>query len=216
MTIPELLLHHKRIPPTVLQSLLQYAETHYWETKDFHQVAQELEEFIHNLPSKENLDELWYVLIKLLFFAGDLRKLNEVYTSITVTSQGILGVRIFYALALTFQGHSEEGLRILSNIEIDTIDDPKIKIEALSIILFFYSIRRDQNKVDELYHKIIHLSETIPELTEREKAHLLPWAYIRKAYSIRGQTTRALHLLNKVQSELYIFPHRFFQIMTSL
>ncbi|MHA1995681.1 MAG: tetratricopeptide repeat protein [Candidatus Hodarchaeales archaeon] len=217
MSIPELLLHHNRIPPEVLQSLLQFAENQYWDTKDFHQIAQELEEFIHNLPSsEEHLDELWYILIKFLFFAGDLRKLNDVYTSITATSQGIPGVRIFYALALTFQGHSEEGLRILNNTNIDDITDSQVKIEALGISLFFHSIRRDQNKVDDLYHQIIHLSETIPELTERQKAHLLPWTYIRKAYSIRGQTTRALNLLNKVQTELNIFPHRFFQIMTSL
>ncbi|MHA1977737.1 MAG: tetratricopeptide repeat protein [Candidatus Hodarchaeales archaeon] len=217
MSIPELLLHHKRIPPNVLQSLLRFAENKYWETKDYHQVAQELEEFIHNLPSSEkNLDELWYVLIKILFFAGDLKKLNDVYTSITATSQGIPGVKIFYALALTFQGHSEEGLRILNSTNIDEITDPQVKIEALGINLFFHSIRRDQSKVDDLYNQIIHLSETIPELTERQKAHLLPWAYIRKAYSIRGQTTRALDLLNKVQTELNIFPHRFFQIMTTL
>ena len=217
MSIPELLLHHKRIPSEVLRSLLVYAEKQYWDTKDFHQIAQDLEEFIHNLPSsEENLDELWSVLIKMLFFAGDLRKLSEVYTSITASSQGIPGVRIFYALALTFQGYSEEGLRILENTNIDEISDPQEKLEALGIYLFFYSIRRDQEKVDDLFQEIIHLSETIPQLTERQKAHLLPWAYIRKAYSIRGQTTLALDLLNKVQSELNIFPHRFFQIMTSL
>ncbi|MHA1946730.1 MAG: tetratricopeptide repeat protein [Candidatus Hodarchaeales archaeon] len=217
MSIPELLLHHKRIPSEVLHSLLKYAENQYWDTKDFHQIAQDLEEFIHNLPSsEENLDELWSVLIKFLFFAGDLRKLNDVYTSITASNQDIPGVRIFYALALTFQGHSEEGLRILENTNINEISDPQEKLEALGIYLFFYSIRRDQNKVDDIFQEIIHLSETIPQLTERQKAHLLPWAYIRKAYSIRGQTALALDLLNKVQSELNIFPHRFFQIMTSL
>ena len=217
MSIPELLLHHKRIPSEILNLLLDYAEKQYWPTKDFHQIAQDLEEFIHNLPpSEENLEELWFVLIKILFFAGDLQKLNDVYTSITASNQGISGVRIYYALALAFQGHSEEALRIFNNTKFDEIKDPQEKLEALGIYLFFYSIRRDQKKVDEIYDEIIHLSETSPQLTERQKAHLLPWAHIRKAYSIRGQTTLALDLLNKVQSELHIFPHRFFQIMTSL
>jgi tetratricopeptide (TPR) repeat protein len=217
MVIPELLVHQKRIPSIIWTSLQEYAENQYWGTKSFEQIAIELEEFIHNLPPSENdLDELWYVLMKFLFFAGDLKRLNEVYASITATNQGIPGVRIFYALALIFQGHAKEALRILKNVNVDKIQTPQIRLEAMGITLFFYSIRRDQNKVDEIYHKIIHLSETIPELTEREKAHLLPWAYIRKAYSIRGQTTRAFDLLNKVQSELNIFPHRFFQIMTNL
>lgn len=220
MPISELVIHRRRIPQKHLTPLLRYAENHYWNTKDFHQIAQELEEFIHSLPSSEEkgdtLKELWYLLVKLLFFAGDLKKLSDVYASITATSRDIIGVQIFYALSLTFQGYSDEAYQILNQIKFDQIEDPMLRLETMGINLYFYSIKRDHQQVKDLYLQITHLAETIPELTEQMKAHLLPWAFIRKAYTMRGETTQALPLLKKCQSELNIFPHRFFQAMTTL
>jgi tetratricopeptide (TPR) repeat protein len=219
MPIPELNLHETRIPLNILTQLLHFSQDRHWKTKDFHQIAQELEEFIHSLPPsvlESTLTELWYLLIKLLFFAGDLKKLSETYTYIIAHNHNNVGVQIFYALGLVFQGYSEQASQILEQINSNQIEDPMLRLETMGIKLYYHSIKRAHQKVDDLFIQIIQLSQNLPELTESMKAHLLPWAYIRKAYSIRGETSQASSLLKKCQNELNIFPHRFFQALIAL
>jgi tetratricopeptide (TPR) repeat protein len=217
LLIPEMLLHENRIPQKQLSLLLRYSKDHNWATKDFHLIARELEEFIISLPeSEENVNELWYLLVKILFFSGNLKKLNEVYTSIIADNQEILGVTIFYALSLTFQGYSDEAAHLINRINLIKLNDQVLKIEIMGIILFYHSIKRDYKKVDSLYTQILQEINSLHELTEDQLSHLLPWVYIRKAYSIRGQKSTALKLLEKVQSDLLLYPHRFFQAMSIL
>ncbi len=217
MLIPEMLLHEKRIPAKQLSSLLRYSKDQHWNTKDFHSISRELEEFIISLPeSEKNVEELWYLLVKMLFFSGNLKKLNEIYTTISADNQEILGVTIFYALSLIFQGHSDEASQLINRINLNSLNDPVLKIEIMGIILFYYSIKRDNKQVDLLYSQILREINSSHELSEAQLSHLLPWVYIRKAYSIRGQKTKALKLLEKVQSDLLLYPHRFFQVMTIL
>ncbi|MHA1942667.1 MAG: hypothetical protein ACW97P_13270, partial [Candidatus Hodarchaeales archaeon] len=217
MLISEMLLHEKRIPDRQLSLLLRYSKDQHWNTKDFHSITRELEEFIISLPeSEKNVDELWYLLVKFLFFSGNLKKLNEIYTSITTDNQEILGVTIFYALGLVFQGYSDEASQLINRININNLEDPVLKIEILGIKLFHHSIKRDYKKVDSLFTEILQEVNSLHELTEDQLSHLLPWAFIRKAYSIRGHKTKALKLLGKIQDDLFLYPHRFFQAMTKL
>ena len=136
MSIPEILLHETRIPHKQLSLLLHYSKDQHWNTKDFHTISKELEEFIISLPeSEQNIDELQYLLVKILFFSGNLNKLNEVYTSIIADNHEILGVTIFYALGLIFQGYSEEASQLINRIKLNNLNDPALKIEIMGIKL---------------------------------------------------------------------------------
>ncbi|MFX0050397.1 MAG: tetratricopeptide repeat protein [Candidatus Hermodarchaeota archaeon] len=192
-----------------------FALENHWDIKDLYQISEELEEFISiHSPSEPDYSELVYLQVKLLFFSGNLLKLNDIYT-LTTASRNIPGVQIYYALGLAFQGHSKQGLEILNQIDSDIyMNDPFVKVEFLSIKLFIYSIKRKHLKVADYYSQIIDYCDSHIE-SEELKAHLLPWAYLRQAYTIRsrGKVIEALDLITKCQRDLNVFPHRFFQVM---
>ncbi|UCE14222.1 MAG: tetratricopeptide repeat protein [Candidatus Heimdallarchaeota archaeon] len=179
-------------------------------------MTQDLEEFINTRsPSEPNYSELLYLQAKFLFFAGDLEKLNDFFT-LTSASQNIPGVQLFYSLGLAFQGHSKEGLEILKQIDPKLYEnDLVVKLELLGVTLFIHSIRRDYFSVSELFFQISEISSQKSDIKAHTKAHLLPWAYLRQAYSIRakGQVFKALDLINECQRDLGKYPHRFFQSM---
>ncbi len=213
--VPELNLHLRRLPPNQVKDIVEFAITNHWETKDFHQIAQEFEEFIRTRPVNEpRYTELLYLQAKLLFFAGDLARLNNLFT-LTAATQNIPGVQVYYALGLAFQGHSKEGLEVLERINLDLYkNDSFLKLEILSATLFIYSIKRDYLAVSEFFNQIYKLVEK-NKITDEYKAHLLPWAYLRQAYSIRaqGKVFQAMELIESCYAGLRSFPHRFFQVM---
>jgi tetratricopeptide (TPR) repeat protein len=213
--VPELYSHLRRMTPDQAEILVNFALENHWDIKDFYQISEELEEFISkHSPSDPDYSELVYLQAKLLFFSGNLLKLNDIYT-LTAASRNIPGVQIYYALGLAFQGHSKQGLDILNQIDSEMyMNDPFVKVEFLSIKLFIYSIKRNHLKVAEYYSQIIAYCDSHVESAEL-KAHLLPWAYLRQAYTIRsrGQIVEALDLMTKCQRDLNVFPHRFFQVM---
>ncbi len=212
--VPELNLHLNRFAPDQRQDFIEFATSNHWETKDFHQISQELDEFIQSRPVDEH-SELLYLQAKLLFFAGDLAKLNDLFT-LTAAMQDIPGVQLFYALGLAFQGHTKEGLEILEHIDLDLYkNDHIVKLETMGAILFIYSIKRDYLTVSEYFFKIYNYFDSLREIPDELKAHLLPWAYLRHAYSIRaqGKIFQAIELIEKCYIDLQYFPHRFFQIM---
>ncbi|MFX1515908.1 MAG: tetratricopeptide repeat protein [Promethearchaeota archaeon] len=213
--VPELNLHLRRLAPNQVNDIVAFAKTNHWEIKDFHQITQEFEEFISTRPVNEpRYPELVYLQAKLLFFAGDLAGLNSLYT-LSAATQNIPGVQVYYALGLAFQGHSKEGLEILERIDLDLYkNDSLIKLEILSATLFIYSIKRDYLAVSELFHQIYKFID-VNKITDEYKAHLLPWAYLRQAYSIRaqGKVFQAMELIESCYNGLRSFPHRFFQVM---
>ncbi|MFX0122757.1 MAG: tetratricopeptide repeat protein [Candidatus Hodarchaeota archaeon] len=214
-SVPELNQHLRRLTPNQVKDIIEFSKINHWETKDFHQISREFEEFIHNrLVDEPQYSELLFLQAKLLFFAGDLAKLNNIFT-LSAATQNIPGVQIYYALGLAFQGHSKEGLQILERINLDLYEnDYFMTLEILSATLFIYSIKRDYLTVSEYFfqiHKLIK-SNTIPN---EIRAHLLPWAYLRQAYSIRaqGKVFEAMELIETCYAGLQSFPHRFFQVM---
>ncbi|UCE08105.1 MAG: tetratricopeptide repeat protein, partial [bacterium] len=213
--VPEINLHLRRLAPNQVKDIVEFAKTNHWEIKDFHQITQELEEFISTRPVNEpRYPELLYLQAKLLFFAGDLARLNNLFT-FSAATQNIPGVQVYYALGLAFQGHSREGLEILEHIDLDLYrNDSFIKLEILSDTLFIYSIKRDYLAVSEFFHQIYKFIEK-DKITDEYKAHLLPWAYLRQAYSIRaqGKVFQAMELIESCYAGLRSFPHRFFQVM---
>ena len=213
--VPELNLHLRRLAPNQVKDIVEFAMTNHWETKDFHQIAQEFEEFISTRPVNEpRYYELLYLQAKLLFFAGDLARLNNLFT-LSAATQNIPGVQIYYALGLAFQGHSKESLEILERMELDLYkNDSFIKLEILSTTLFIHSIKRDYLAVSEFFNQIYKFVAA-NKITDEHKAHLLPWAYLRQAYSIRaqGKVFQAMELIESCYAGLRSFPHRFFQVM---
>ncbi|MFX0014853.1 MAG: hypothetical protein ACFFB2_00365 [Promethearchaeota archaeon] len=214
--VPEFNLHLMRLTPNQVKDIIEFAKSNHWETKDFHQISQELEEFIHTRPSDEpKYSELLYIQAKLLFFAGDMSKLNNLFT-LTAATQNIPGVQLFYALGLAFQGHSKEGLEILNHIDLDLYEyDHVLKLEILGATLFIYSIKRDYLTVSDYYYQIYNLIDSKSEISHEIKVHLLPWASLRQAYSIRaqGKISKAMELIDSCYLDLQSYPHRFFQAM---
>ncbi len=214
-SVPELNLHLRRLSPNQVKDIVDFSKSNYWETKDFHQISHEFEEFIQNrLVDEAKYSELLYLQAKLLFFAGDLAKLNNLFT-FSAAIQNIPGVQLYYALGLAFQGHSKEGLEILERIDLDLYEnDYFIKLEILSAFLFIYSIKRDYLAVSEYFFQIYNFIDS-NKVADEIKAHLLPWAYLRQAYSIRaqGKIFKAMELIDSCYSGLRSFPHRFFQVM---
>ncbi|MFX0170731.1 MAG: tetratricopeptide repeat protein [Candidatus Hodarchaeota archaeon] len=213
--VPELNLHLKRMTPNQAKILIKYGIKQHWDIKDFYQISEELEEYIilHS-PPEPDYSELIYLQAKLLFFSGNLLKLNDIY-ALTAASRNVLGVQIYYALGLAFQGHSKQGLDILNQIDSEMfMNDSFVKVEFLNIKLFIYSIKRNHLKVADYYSQIIAYCDSHIESAEL-KAHVLPWAYLRQAYTIRsrGKVVEALDLITKCQRDLNVFPHRFFQVM---
>ncbi|UCG01676.1 MAG: tetratricopeptide repeat protein [Candidatus Heimdallarchaeota archaeon] len=211
--VPELSLHLRRLTSDQAKEIIEFSRVNHWETKDFHQISREYEEFIQDRRVDEpKYSELLYLQAKLLFFAGDLAKLNDLFT-LSAVSQDIPGVQLYYALGLAFQGHSKEGLEILEHIDLDLYDS-FIKLEILSVTLFIYSIKRDYLAVSDFFYQIYnHLDSK--EFTDELRAHLLPWAYLRQAYSIRaqGKVFEAMELIETCYTNLRSYPHRFFQVM---
>ncbi|MHA2202606.1 MAG: tetratricopeptide repeat protein [Candidatus Hodarchaeales archaeon] len=201
--------------PNQVKDIIDFSTSNYWETKDFHQISHEFEEFIQNrLVDEAKYSELLYLQAKLLFFAGDLVKLNNLFT-LSAATQNIPGVQLYYALGLAFQGHSKEGLEILERIDLDLYEnDHFLKLEILSATLFIYSIKRDYLAVSEYFFQIYNFIDS-NEVADEVRAHLLPWAYLRQAYSIRaqGKIFKAMELIDSCYSGLRTFPHRFFQVM---
>lgn len=214
LQVPELGFHLLRLAPNQIKDLLVFAKANHWETKDFHQISHELEEFIsHRSPSEPEYSELLYIQAKFLFFAGDLVKLNDLFT-LTAAIQNVPGVQIFYALGLAFQGHSKEGLEILEHIDLES--DPIVKLEKMGVTLFIYSIKRDYLTVSDYFHQLYNYFTTSTELSEELKAHILPWAYLRQAYSVRaqGKISQAIELIeNCFNNHLQSNPNRFFHVM---
>lgn len=214
-SVPELNLHLRRLSPNQVKDIIDFSTSNYWETKDFHQISHEFEEFIQNrLVDEAKYSELLYIQAKLLFFAGDLVKLNNLFT-LSAATQNIPGVQLYYALGLAFQGHSKEGLEILERIDLDLYEnDHFLKLEILSATLFIYSIKRDYLAVSEYFFQIYNFIDS-NEVADETRAHLLPWAYLRQAYSIRaqGKIFKAMELIDSCYSGLRSFPHRFFQVM---
>jgi tetratricopeptide (TPR) repeat protein len=214
-SVPELNLHLRRLSPNQVKDIIDFSTSNYWETKDFHQISHEFEEFIQNrLVDEAKYSELLYLQAKLLFFAGDLVKLNNLFT-LSAATQNIPGVQLYYALGLAFQGHSKEGLEILERIDLDLYEnDHFLKLEILSATLFIYSIKRDYLAVSEYFFQIYNFIDS-NEVADEVRAHLLPWAYLRQAYSIRaqGKIFKAMELIDSCYSGLRTFPHRFFQVM---
>jgi len=214
--VPELNLHLKRLTPNQVNDIVEFAMTNHWKTKDFHQISQELEEFISTRPVNEpQYSELLYLQAKMLFLAGNLEKLNNLFT-LTTATQNVPGVQLFYALGLAFQGHSKEGLEILEHIDLDQYEnDHVVKLEILSATLFIYSIKRNYLTVSNYFNQIYNSIASISGVSNGTKAHLLPWAYLRQAYSLRarGKIFEAMELIDSCYNHLQSFPHRFFQIM---
>ena len=214
--VPELNLHLRRLTTNQVKDLIEFALVNHWETKDFHQISQELEEFISTRSSSEpKFSELLYLQAKFLFFAGDLAKLNDFFT-LTAAMQNIPGVQLFYGLGLAFQGHSKEGLEILKQIDLDLYkNDHIVKLERMGATLFIYSIKRDYLAVSEYFFKMYNYFDSLNDVTDELRAHLLPWAYLRQAYSLRaqGKISQAIELISQCQHDLHDFPHRFFQVM---
>ncbi|MHA2226503.1 MAG: hypothetical protein ACXAC8_14935 [Candidatus Hodarchaeales archaeon] len=214
--VPEIRLHLQRLSDAQVKELGEFAQLNHWELKDFHQISQDLEEFIlSRSPSESENSELYYLLAKILFFAGNLDKLNELFT-LTAAIQNIPGVQLYYALGLAFQGHSKEGLEILEQIELNlNNEDYIIKLETLGAILYIYSIKRDYLTVSEYFYQIYNYFDQHDELSDEIKAHLLCTAYLRHAYCVRsqGKIYKAMELIEKSYRDLQKFPHRFFQVM---
>lgn len=214
--VPELNLHLRRLTTNQVKDLIEFASVNHWEIKDFHQISQELEEFISTRSSSESkFSELLYLQAKFLFFAGDLAKLNDLFT-LTAAMQNIPGVQLFYGLGLAFQGYSKEGLEILKQIDLDLYkNDHIVKLERMGATLFIYSIKRDYLTVSEYFFRMYNYFDSLNDVTDELRAHLLPWAYLRHAYSLRaqGKISQAIELLSKCQHDLHDFPHRFFQVM---
>ncbi len=213
MNLSEVSLHLKRLTPELELKLTEMAKNSHWEIKDYEQLAHDLNEFIRVTNSSD--PELYYLLAKLLFFNGSLDELNDLYTLVAAI-QTAPGLEIFYALGLAFQGYSSEAMDLLREINVDNlINDPLLWMETKGIILYIHSIKRDYRMVKILFDEIISFSNNLPAEFGHLKAHALPWALLRQAYSIRakGEITDAMALIARCNQDLKSFPHRYFQIM---
>ncbi len=214
----ELQLHLKRLSNPLSLNLEKYVIENQWETKDYSLIIEDLEVFLSTLSStEEKYSELLYLMAKFLFFSGQLDKLNDLYIQYASLEE-IHGIQIFYALGLSFQGHALQGLEIIDQV-YTTLDenDTALYLETLGIELFIHSIKRDYKKVTDIF-KIV--KQTLNEkefLTREEKAHILPWAYLRYAYTLRaeGEINSAMNLITECGEYLQDFPHRFFKVMAA-
>ncbi|MFX0086509.1 MAG: tetratricopeptide repeat protein [Candidatus Hodarchaeota archaeon] len=209
-------MHLKRLSKPILHELKKFIIANHWETKDYIQIATELDSFISSIsPVEDTYNELLYLLAKLLFFSGQLNKLNELYTH-SASFSYISGVHIFYALGLSFQGHSKQALEVIeqSYLEISE-NDIILYLESLGIELFIHSIKRDYKKVHEIFKEIEHILTKNKTISNEIKAHILPWAYLREAYTLRaeGNISSAMNLISECTNFLHEFPHRFFKVM---
>ncbi len=216
LIMSEIHLHLERLSKPILHELKNFIEANHWETKDYIQIATELDSFISSIsPIEDTYNELLYLLAKLLFFSGQLKKLNELYTH-SASFSYISGVHIFYALGLSFQGHSKQALEVIkqSYLEISE-NDIILYLESKGIELFIHSIKRDYNKVHEIFKEIEHILTKDKTISTEIKAHILPWAYLREAYTLRaeGNISSAMNLISKCTNFLHEFPHRFFKVM---
>lgn len=216
--ISELQLHINRLSNSITLDLEKCIIDNQWETMDYTLIVEELEGFINSRsPSEETYNELLYLMAKFLFFSGQLNKLNDLYIQSAPLSE-IQGVLIFYALGLSFQGHSQQGLDILSQVykNLDE-NDIVLYLETLSVELYIHSIKRDYKKVTELFHLFQQKLNSNKDLKREEKAHILPWVYLRNAYSLRaeGKISSALDLISECGDYLREFPHRFFKVMAT-
>jgi tetratricopeptide (TPR) repeat protein len=215
LRVPELEINLPRLSDMLQEAILNYSRENHWETLDFHQLAASIENFIISRdPTEPQYEELLYIQAKLLFYAGDLMKLNDLFT-FSVPQVSHVGVEIFYALGLSFQGHTREALDIINKLQFELLeDDLVLLLESLGITLFIHSIKRNYVKINAIYLKIksILLSHTV---SEEIQLQLLPWANLRQAYSIRarGQIHQAIKLLNQTLDDLVIFPNRYFHSM---
>ncbi|MHA2075749.1 MAG: tetratricopeptide repeat protein [Candidatus Hodarchaeales archaeon] len=214
----ELQFHLKRLSNPLSLNLEKCVIENQWETKDYFLIIEDLDVFLTTCSStEETFNELLYLMAKLLFFSGQLDKLNDLYIQYASIEE-IHGIQIFYALGLSFQGHSQQGLEIIDQV-YNTLDenDTALYLETLGIELFIHSIKRDYKKVTGLFKKFqVTLNENVT-LTREEIAHILPWAYLRNAYSLRaeGQITSAMDLITECGEYLRDFPHRFFKVMAA-
>jgi tetratricopeptide (TPR) repeat protein len=216
LIMSELQLHLRRLSKPILHELKKFIIANHWETKDYIQISKELEQFINSIsPIEETYNELLYLLAKLFFFSGQLNKLDELYTQ-SASFSDISGVHIFYALGLSFQGHSKQALEVIeqSYLEINK-NDNVLYLEALGIELFIHSIKRDYKKVHEIFKEINEIATKNKVISDKIKAHILPWANLREAYVLRaeGHISSAMNLISECTNSLNEFPHRFFRVM---
>ena len=216
--ISELQLHFNRLSNSITLDLEKCIIDNQWETMDYTLIVEELEGFINSRsPSEETYNELLYLMAKFLFFSGQLNKLNDLYIQSAPLPE-IQGVLIFYALGLSFQGHSQQGLDILSQVykNLDK-NDIVLYLETISVELYIHSIKRDYKKVTELFTKFQQKLNGNKDLKREQKAHIIPWVYIRNAYSLRaeGKISDAIDLISECGDYLREFPHRFFQVMVN-
>jgi tetratricopeptide (TPR) repeat protein len=214
--VPELDLHLERLSKAQANDLVDFADGNHWELKDFHQLSLDLEEYISTSDLKKpDYSELLYLQAKFCFFGGNLIKLNELYTLTAIEGENP-GVQLFYALGLAFQGHTSDSLEILKQVETN---DLVVRLEQLGVTLYIYSIKRNNFSVADYFSQMKEfLKKHSKELPDSANAHIMPWAYLRQAYSIRssGRVFNAIELIKKCQSLLLEYPHRFYQAMILL
>ncbi|WP_455142680.1 tetratricopeptide repeat protein [Candidatus Hodarchaeum mangrovi] len=215
LRVPELDVHLPRLSLALHKDLLGWSLQQAWETLNFQELANSLEEFITSHTHFDSeLPELYYIQAKLLFMAGDLLKLNELYF-LTINNAPHLGVILFYALGLAFQGHTNEALEIINKTNLKShSNDFMLFAEGMGLILYIYSIKRDYAHISVIKNKLLkYLNKN--KVPDEIKAYILPWADIRHAYSLRasGQIQKAQRMLIHTLDELEFFPHRFFQTM---
>jgi len=213
--VPEIVVHLPRLSLTLHKELLNWSRQQAWETLNFQELGNSLEEFITSHTHFDSeLPELYYIQAKLLFMAGDLVKLNELYF-LTINNAPHLGVILFYALGLAFQGHTNEALEIVNKADLKGHSNDKMLFaESMGLILYIYSIKRDYAHINVIKSKLSKYL-TKNNVPDEIKAYVLPWANIRQAYSLRasGQIQKAIRMLTNTLDELELFPHRFFQTM---
>ena len=215
LKVPELDVHLSRLSLELHKELLDWSRQQTWETLNFYELASNLDEFISSHTQFDSeLPELYYIQAKLLFAAGELQKLNELYF-LTINNAPHLGVILFYALGLAFQGHTNEALEIVNKTDLKShSNDSMLFAESLGLILYIYSIKRDYAHINIIKSKLTKFLNK-NKVSDEIKANVLPWADIRHAYSLRasGQIQKAIRILTHTLDELELFPHRIFQTM---
>ncbi|MFW9777426.1 MAG: hypothetical protein ACFFE8_01150 [Candidatus Heimdallarchaeota archaeon] len=218
LTIPEISYHLHRLSSDLQNDLVEYSQQNHWATKDLHEICNELELFIESRSTHEpTYDVLLFMYAQLLFFSGNLTKLNDLFT--ITASTPTMGVQLYYAIGLVFQGHTQEAEEILSRILKDQTfneQDDSFQLEVLGIDLFIHSIKREYLKVAQKYEKLIDFAISKNLATDEVGTHLLAIPKIRHAYSLRasGKVGEAIRLLKACQRDLETFPHRYYQVMT--
>jgi tetratricopeptide (TPR) repeat protein len=177
-----------------------------------------MESFIESRSTDEpTYGILLHIYAQLLFFSGNLLKLNDLF-ALTANTPTI-GVQLFYAIGLVFQGHTQEAEEILGHILKDETlseQDDILHLEVLGVDLFIQSIKREYLKVSRKYNGLVDYAQTRNLAVEETGTHLLAIPKIRHAYSLRGsgKVGEAIRLLKACQRDLETYPHRYYQVMT--